>query len=324
MGDSVEPKPKVRTLPATLARRKLNPDQGILDIHIDRLDESQDGGGMGVLSDGTAFLTQRGLAVLCGVQNAHIGTIGTEWNEAVQKPRISTIKDLLKSRGVSVGMPYIPMKVGSHSIYAYPEQVCMAILEYYAFSAGPNRQPEALETVRNLAGRGLHAFIYEKLGYRQPSQDELWRQFHDRVSLVFDRVPDGYFSIFKEIADVFVTLISNGVPIGTDFVPDISVGKHWATYWKEQGFAEKYGERILYQHDYPDYFPQSASNPQTPYCYPESALGVFRKWMREVYLQNKFATYLTSKERAGVIPPSSAQQALHAIQNRRIPSAIRG
>ena len=29
--------------------------------------------GMGILSDGTPFLTQRGLANLCGVENAHIG-----------------------------------------------------------------------------------------------------------------------------------------------------------------------------------------------------------------------------------------------------------
>jgi hypothetical protein len=35
--------------------------------------------GMGVLSDGTPYLNQRGLAALCGVQNAHIGTISAQW-----------------------------------------------------------------------------------------------------------------------------------------------------------------------------------------------------------------------------------------------------
>jgi hypothetical protein len=61
---------------------------------------------MGVLSDGTPFLTQRGLARLCGIQNAHIGTIGTEWDEEIQKPRISTIKRLLSARGQTPAAPY--------------------------------------------------------------------------------------------------------------------------------------------------------------------------------------------------------------------------
>jgi hypothetical protein len=38
-------------------------------------DTDINGIGMGVLSDGTPYLNQRGLAALCGVQNAHIGTI---------------------------------------------------------------------------------------------------------------------------------------------------------------------------------------------------------------------------------------------------------
>ena len=52
------------------------PDQGALPLGIQK---SGDYGeiGMGVLSDGTPYLNQRGLAVLCGVQNAHIGTISS-------------------------------------------------------------------------------------------------------------------------------------------------------------------------------------------------------------------------------------------------------
>jgi hypothetical protein len=34
------------------------------------------------------------------------------------------------------------------------------------------------------------------------------------VSLVYDSVPVGYFSIFKEIADLIVTLIRGGAPVG--------------------------------------------------------------------------------------------------------------
>ena len=41
-----------------------------------------------------------------------------------------------------------------------------------------------------------------------------------------------------------------------------------------------YGERVKFDHNYPSYFPQSASNPQEAWCYPEAALGEFRCWFR--------------------------------------------
>ncbi len=47
-----------------------------LDLGIEA-DTEVNGIGMGVLSDGTPYLNQRGLAALCGVQNAHIGTISS-------------------------------------------------------------------------------------------------------------------------------------------------------------------------------------------------------------------------------------------------------
>src|SRR5262245_5064098 len=85
---------EIKHLPKKTGPKEIDPAQGSLDLRVDRQTEIQ-GIGMGVLSDGTPFLTQRGLARLCGVQNAHIGTIGVEWSESAQKPRISTIKDLL-------------------------------------------------------------------------------------------------------------------------------------------------------------------------------------------------------------------------------------
>ena len=58
--------------------------QGTLDLGIQKQVEI-DGVGMGVLSDGTAFLTGRGLARLCGVSHRQIQSIGNEWTEASQK-----------------------------------------------------------------------------------------------------------------------------------------------------------------------------------------------------------------------------------------------
>ncbi len=293
-----------------------DPAQAILDLRIDREAEI-DGIGMGVLNDGTPFLNQRGLARMCGVQNAHIGTISSDWNEN-EKPRIASIKKILADRSLTYTTPHIQVSHGGRFMFAYPEAICMAVLEYYAFEAGPNIQPEALARFRWLAGRSLRDIIYSQLGYKPHSQiAQTWQQFHDRVSLIYDNVPPGYFCVFKEIADLMVTLINANAPIGDKFIPDISVGLAWSKHWHANNFAAKFGERQQYVHNYPDYFPQAKSNPQTPYCYPEDALANFRKWMREEYLQNGLPTYLEKKNRDGQITSDVTTAAIAAIRHRR-------
>jgi hypothetical protein len=79
------------------------------------------------------------------------------------------------------------------------------------------------------------------------------------------------------------------------------------------GLELVYGERIQYEHNYPDYFPQAASNPQPSYCYPDAALGEFRRWMREVYLPDRMPAYLKSKAKQGALPPSFVSLALTAL-----------
>jgi hypothetical protein len=114
-------------------------------------------------------------------------------------------------------------------VYAYPDYVCLAILEYYAFEAGANVKPEAVQNFRQLAGMALREFIYTQLGYSPSARvPDSWSLFHDRVSLVFHTVPPGYFSVFKEMSDIIVTLIRQGANVDDKFIPDISVGQHWA------------------------------------------------------------------------------------------------
>lgn len=272
---------------------------------------------MGVLNDGTPFLTQRGLARLCGVQNAHIGTISTEWNEVPEKPRIAKIRDLLINRGVFVESPHIEVMDGGKILFAYSDSVCLAVLEYYAFEAGANYKEEARSNFRLLAGKALQDFIYAQVGYDPtnaiPGQ---WKQFHDRVALTYDAVPPGYFGVFKEIADMIVTLGQAGLHIDDSFVPDISVGQGWAKYWADSELDQAYGGRRKYRHNYPAYFPQAGSNPQEPWCYPEDSLGEFRRWFRDTYIgEGKFAKYLNNKARRTELPASFAQLAITAYDN---------
>jgi hypothetical protein len=305
--------PEIKHLPPKPGQLEINRKQGRLNFEIEKQKEIQ-GIGMGVLKDGTPFLNQRGLARLCGVENAHIGTISSQWNENDQKPRIRAIKDILSSRGLTVDAPHMVLSVDGKPMFAYPDKICLAILEYYAFEAGHNLQEEARKNFRLLAGTALQEFIYTQVGYSPvvpiPAS---WKHFHDRVSLSFHTVPAGYFSIFKEMSDIIVTLIREGALIDDKFVPDISVGQHWSKFWTDNELDFSYGARIFYEHSYPPYFPQAASNPQPAYCYPDAALGEFRRWMREIYLVERMRSYLGSKARQGALPPSFVALALRAL-----------
>lgn len=287
--------------------------QGVLDLGIQKQIEV-DGVGMGVLSDGTAFLTGRGLSRLCGVTHRQIQTIASEWEEEVATPRVTKIREILQSHSIEVDAPYIAINQRSGTFFAYPDAICIATLEYYSFDAGSNIKEQAKKNYRLLAGKALRDFIYTQVGY-DPSNSvpDAWRQFHDRVSLTYNSVPKGYFGIFKEMADMIVTLGQAGLHINSGFVPDISVGMSWAKHWKSMQLDQKHGERIKFEHNYPEYFPQSASNPQEPWCYPENALGEFRQWLREKYIgEGKFQNYLESKVKDKQLPVSFAQLAIAA------------
>lgn len=272
--------------------------------------------GMGVLSDGTPFLTQRGLAVLCGVENAHIGTISSQWDEELEKPRIRKIREIIESHGSAIESPHIELKIGGRVIFGYREELCLAVLEYYAFEAGQFKQDEALKHYRLLAGRGLKEIIYQALGY-SPEQklDKRWQPYLDRVSQVHNAVPQGYFSIFREISEMVVTLGENGVFMDDGIIPDISVGKAWGARWSDQDLDGKFGERQKYVHNYPDYFPQSVSNPQHPWCYPDEALAYFRNWFQTEYVRGgKFQNYLESQARQSKITNDTAKLAIEAYR----------
>ncbi|MHB9880128.1 hypothetical protein ACSMXM_10730 [Pacificimonas sp. ICDLI1SI03] len=276
--------------------------------------------GMGVLSDGTPFLTQRGLAALCGVENAHIGTISSQWDESNQKPRISKIKDIIYSHGQQLEKPHIELRVNGRVVFGYREEFCLAVLEYYAFEAGQYLQEEAIKHYRLLAGKGFREFIYGVVGYAPASDlDRRWQPFLDRVSRTYNSVPHGYFSIFREIADLVVTLGENGVYTSDKIVPDISVGLAWSAYWTKSKLENVYGPRKEYEHNYPDYFPQAVSNPQHPWCYPDSVLGKFREWFRDQYLYGgKFKRYLDGQVKAQRIGVSTRTAALESFTQQML------
>jgi hypothetical protein len=66
-----------------------------------------DGVGMGVLSDGTPYLTQRGLARMCGVNQNAIFEMTTGWKD--NRPREAKIKEALIAQGLEFAAPFLPI-----------------------------------------------------------------------------------------------------------------------------------------------------------------------------------------------------------------------
>ena len=301
------------------ASKELTLKQPSLALSIEK-DTDVGGIGMGVLSDGTPYLSQRGLAAVCGVMNTHLGTISSQWTELEEKPRIRAIKSILGKVGPQPQSPHIEVTHKGTVNFCYPAEVSLAIMEYYAFDAGANCRPEARENFRLLAGSKLRELIYNQTGYDPSGKNtDRLEKWHDRISLNYQSAPKGFFHVFNEANTIIYELIRAGAVIGDKFVVESSIGQHWAAYWWNHSLNSTFGERARYSHYYPADHPQSRSNPQDSWYYPLASLGKFRVWLQDEYLEGgKFADYLARKEAKGEIPPSLAQLAVATLAPAQI------
>lgn len=309
---------KISILAPKSRGKEITYNQGVLNLGIEtELDVN--GIGMGVLSDGTPYLNQRGLAALCGVQNAHIGTISSQWNEVDAKPRIQAIKKILEEDGLVFSDAHIEINYKGISHYCYRAEICLAIISYYAFDAGINCQPEARKNFRILAGSKLRDMIYSQVGYApKGAYVEPLRKWHERIELNHQSAPPDYFCVFNEANIVIYELIMAGAQIGEKMAPDISIGQCWAKYWAANNLGARFGNKQKFPHRYPDDHPQAKSNPQIANCYPLEALGEYRRWLQNEYLGGgKFSNYLKGQK---ALPPSVAQLAI----KRLVPEQIEG
>lgn len=271
------------------------PRQGVLDIGVE-VERIVAGIEMGVLENGVSYLTQRGLAEMSGAARSTIQEITQEWqvsqNSGVfSSKRMVWFKDYLAQRGYDEPQLFIEIRKDGSAHYAYPDIVCMAVIEYFAFEA-QRTNPTALTNFRNLARVGLQSFIYKTLGYAAPDK---WKYHHDRISILQGANPDEHFIIFNEVSGMIVDLIDADLVVNDKTIPDISVGKCWGDQWVKGGLEKVYGSRIRYEHNYPAYYPQAASNPQLSWAYPNEALAEFRRWFRHDYLITRFPRYILTK-----------------------------
>jgi hypothetical protein len=263
---------------------------------------------MGVLQNGIPYLTQTGLAGISGAARSTVFEITQEWEDsfalgASQRGRMKFFREYLGRNGYSEPKLFIELLKNGSPYYAYPDVVCMAFLEYFAFEA-QKTNPTALSNYRNFARFGFQEFVYKALDYKP---DDKWRLFNARVSLLQDKVPAGYFSIFKESSGIAVDLINAGMAVNEHTIPDGSVGGTWGRYWTKENLSRTFGERVNYNHYYPVEYPQSASNPQPAWAYPNEAWPTFQNWIRTIYLPTKYPIYILKK--ADMLPGGKSEAA---------------
>ena len=295
------------------------PRQGVLDLGVE-VERIVAGVEMGVLENGIPFLTQRGLAEMSGAARSTIQELSQEWADAQStgvfpKGRLTFFRDYLAKNGYDDASLYIETVKSGSPHYAYPDVVCMAVIEYFAFEAQRTNET-AIQNYRNLARFGLQSFIYQALGYAPPDK---WKYHHDSVSILQGGAPDGYFIIYNEVSGLIIDLINADLAVNDKTIPDISVGRWWGDHWNASGFETRFGPRIKFEHNYPAYYPQAASNPQFPWAYPNEAIAEFRRWFRHDYLVTRFPRYILTKAHL-----LGGQAAAKQLGNLYQPTAIAG
>ncbi len=270
-----------------------------------------DGIEMGVLADGTAFLTGAGLASACGVGKGVIYQQAINWKDGKRDGKLAK---MIAAAGFDEDLLYTPLEGGR--VHAYSDSICALVIAYYAFEA---KNDIAQRTALVLVRQGLKDFIYRSVGFDPRTElPKGLRDFHDRLML--STAPAGHYSVLREMAEFLLRVLHGGLPPSSATVPDISVGIVWAEHWAQQNLAARFGERVRHEHNYPDYYPQSASNPQEIWVYPIESLGEFRRWLDAVYIPNKFPEYLKGKVRKNVLQRADADRLLAVV----VPAQLTG
>lgn len=246
-----------------------------------------DGFEMGVMSDGTPYLTASGLAYICGTARSNIITLVNDWQNQRLLPRGQSISQIIQRNG---GNPtadlHTAIKVRGITYHAIPADFCMAVLEYYAFESRSDAET-ARDNFRNLAAQSLKEFIYKRTGYKATGAlpAHLVRYTKNR-----SKIPYTHFSMLNEITlSLIAPLEEAGYTLPENLVPDISEGKLFCKWLRENRGIEP-GDFPMYNHEYPDGRVYPAK------LYPVEYLEDFRKHFHEVWLTQKAGKYFGERD----------------------------
>lgn len=121
-----------------------------------------------VSADGsTAGCSRPGIAALCGIAATSMAAFIDD-NSRGRPPG----KHVPKSLQALLQQPYYPQLVGIRSAPILKEEVCIAIIEYYAFHS-PNKNDVAAHSYRKFAAMGWHKWVLEITGHKPYGSSEL-------------------------------------------------------------------------------------------------------------------------------------------------------
>lgn len=246
-----------------------------------------DGFEMGVMSDGTPYLTASGLAFICGTARSNMITMVNDWQNQRLLPRGVAISQIISRNG---GNPendlHSAIKVKGTTYHAIPADNCMAVLEYYAFESRSDAEI-ARGNFRNLAAQSLKEFIYTRTGYKATGAlpAHIVRYTKNRA-----KIPYTHFSMLNEMTlSLIAPLEEAGYTLPDNLVPDISEGKLFCKWLRENRNIEP-ANFPSYEHEYPDGRKVSAR------LYPIEYLDDFRKHFHEVWLAERAAKYFSERD----------------------------
>lgn len=128
------------------------------------------------------------------------------------------------------------------------------------------------------------------------------RVWYQRLMLFEQRtkLPNGTWCIFEEISKLMRDLEAKSVLLHDKATIDISIGKAWCHYLRNEGYETDFEQ---YTHYYPDSRGERLAN-----IYPFELLGKFRQWLQDAYIPEKFPKYVRK-----IVSPEECQLISEAI-----------
>jgi hypothetical protein len=247
-------------------------------------------------STGESGMSQSGLAILCGVTqpaiSTLIGNLSSRSPSQWLKPLVGEELILISNKS-NPDLTINNKKAGSITIYK--SEVCSRIITHYAFQGNDVAQ----YSLEQFMQRGIESWIQSITGWGRSSASQSYIPYwYKRLTLFTSktRIPDGWWSVFEELAKLMRELEGYGYVIpdrsvidGKRITPDISIGKMFCRYMRGQGYS--IDNRIKkYRHYYPDGREVDAN------IYPDEWIEVFRSWFNSTWKRERLIKYLGSRD----------------------------
>lgn len=248
-----------------------------------------------VEATGESGMSQSGLAILCGVSRQMIisleDTLVSKSPSKTLEPFIGKVLTLVSSDDFTVTVN--GKKVGNLKIYK--ASFCAAVIRHYDRLGNEVAQYSADQFTEI----GINSWIQSITGWskNEPSRTYI-PYWYQRLTLFTakTRIPDGWWSVFEELAKMMRELESYGYVLpdvskttGRTIAADISIGQMFCRHMRAQGHDVD-GEIQKYPHFYPDGRIVSAN------IYPDKWLEPFRTWFNNVWKLQRLREYLKERD----------------------------